>query len=141
MQPLEIKVLEGWFTIHHLEKDKEIPEQVYNSSFYTISKTEDELSIVCGSAITVDAEKSESGWSCLKVIGPLDFSLTGILAGLSNILADAGISIFSISTYDTDYILVKSEALADATAVLSAAGHRIKRPPARGRLKSSRKHP
>ena len=67
------------------------------------------------------------GWSCLKIAGPLDFSLTGILADISTVLAEAEISIFAISTFDTDYILVKSEKLPYAKAALLASGYTFKR--------------
>ncbi len=125
MKPLELVVIQGRYTIHRLDKTQKIPDTVFGSSFYSVTKTDDELSVVCESALIVPADQSETGWSCLKVLGPLEFSLTGILADLSDCLARAGVSIFAVSTYDTDYILVKTQALADTTAVLSAAGHKI----------------
>jgi len=67
--------------------------------------------------------QAEKGWRCLKLHGPLDFSLTGILAALATPLAEAGISIFAISTYDTDYILVRDKDLARARSVLAECGH------------------
>jgi len=66
---------------------------------------------------------SETGWSCIKVLGPLDFSLTGILADISAVLAKASVSIFAISTFDTDYVLVKSEKLPVARNALQKAGY------------------
>jgi hypothetical protein len=71
----------------------------------------------------MNSEKSESGWSCIKIAGVLDFSLTGVLANISSVLAEAEISIFAISTYDTDYILVKSEKLQPARKVLLVSGY------------------
>jgi len=106
---LKLSILEDLFTIHRFPSDHEIPKQIYKSQFYSISKTENELSIVCSSSILLDSESSETGWSCIKVLGPLDFSLTGILADISAVLAKSEVSIFAISTFDTDYILVKSE--------------------------------
>lgn len=120
---LKFSVLKGEFTIHQFPPNYKIPQKVYESDFYSISKTEDEVSIVCSSSILLNSEKSESGWSCIKVIGPLDFSLTGIIADISAVLAKAEISIFAISTYDTDYFLVKTEKLQFAGEVLLAAGH------------------
>lgn len=120
---LDLSVLDGLFTIHRFPLQHEIPSQIYESRFCSISRTEDELSIVCSSSIHVGSQKYESGWSCIKVEGPLDFSSTGILADLSTVLADAGISIFSVSTFDTDYILVKSEKLPLAMEALQAAGY------------------
>ncbi len=125
MAPLDIIITPGRYTIHRMDKAQKVPEAVFNSRFYSVTKTGDELSVVCESALAIPSGQSESGWSCLRVRGPLAFSLTGVLADLSGCLARAGISIFALSTHDTDYILVKTEALADATTVLSAAGHTI----------------
>lgn len=95
--------------------------------FWFLGRTDEELSLVClAASVPEDADRTESGWSMLRVEGPLDFSLTGVLAGLSGRLADAGIPLFAVSTYNTDYILVKTERLSDAIAALRAAGHAIK---------------
>ena len=117
---LQLNILENPFTIHRFPANHEIPSQVYESQFYSISKTDEELSIVCNSTTQVD---SNTGWSCIQVEGPLDFSLTGILAKISTVLAEAEISIFAISTFDTDYILVKSENLPFAKKVLLKSGY------------------
>jgi len=124
---LTLKVLDGEFTIHRLKPDCEISHQVFGSEFYSIARTSDELSIVCRSEFIFQSEKSEPGWSCLKVIGPLDFSLTGILAGIADALEKAKISIFAISTYDTDYILIRSENVRAAIDALSTAGYIIEK--------------
>lgn len=123
MVKLNFCILKGSFTIHRLAPDGELPENLNQSSFYSISKTADELSIVCPSSLPIVSENSDTGWSCLKLIGPLDLSLTGILADISQILAKAEISIFAISTFDTDYFLVKSDSLENAKKELQEAGH------------------
>ncbi len=69
----------------------EIPNQVYQGQFYSISKTDEELSAVCPSSVFLNSEKSDAGWACIKVLGPLEFSLTGILADISHLLAKAEI--------------------------------------------------
>ena len=125
MLHLKLKVLEGQYAIHRFPPNHEIPSQVSKSEFFSVSKTEDELSIVCSASIQVNAEKTENGWSCFKVFGPLGFSLTGILANLSASLAEAGISIFAFSTYDTDYIMVKKDQLELASKALLVSGHII----------------
>ena len=114
------------FTIHRLSPESEIPDHVYKGQFYSISKTDEELSIVCPSSVSINSENSATGWACIKVYGPLDFSLTGILADISAILAKTGISIFAISTFDTDYILVRSEKLQVAKKALQQAEHTFK---------------
>lgn len=118
---LNFGVLNGSFTIHRLSPEAEIPEHIFQCAFYSISRTDQELSIVCPSSVAVHSETSEAGWSCIKIHGPLDFSLTGILADISGSLARAGIGIFAISTFDTDYILVKADDLEKAKNTLLRA--------------------
>ena len=93
------------------------------TAFSSITRTDEEITVVCSSVIDLKAEHTEPGWSVLKVIGPLDFSLTGILADISRILSDTGISLFALSTWDTDYILIKSCDREGAIRALTNAGH------------------
>lgn len=118
---LNLKILDGSFSIHRLSPKNEIPIQIYQGQFFSITKTDEEISIVFSSSVCLDSESSETDWSCIKVLGPLDFSLTGILADISAILVKAEISIFAISTFDTDYILKKSEKLQAAKKALQQA--------------------
>ena len=118
---LTLSVLGGEYAIHRFPPESDIPALMGN--FLSITRTEDELSIVCDAELPLKSEKSESGWACIKVLGPLDFGLTGILAKIASVLAEAEISIFAISTYDTDYILVKRESLAIAKDILSETGY------------------
>lgn len=120
---LNLSTLDGLFTIHRFSPTDNVGKQVLESAFFSICKTEDELSIVCPSVLELESPVSETGWACIKVLGPLDFSLTGILADISSILARVEISIFAISTFDTDYILIKSDKLDEAKTVLKKAGH------------------
>lgn len=80
---------------------------------------------MCGEGLAPQGTQCENGWRAFQVAGPLEFSLTGILAAIAVPLADAGVSIFAISTFDTDYVLVKEESLAKAMEALRAAGHRV----------------
>ena len=107
------------------QRKYKIPNNLFNSDFLSITKTEDELSIVCPSTYKLASDKVEDNWSAIKVVGPLDFSLTGILAKISSVLAESKISIFAISTYDTDYILVKTEKLRLAISILESAKYSI----------------
>lgn len=120
---LTLKVLPDTFAICRFNNTASIPDWVYKGEFYSITRTEDELSIVCSQENVNQADKVEKGWKVLKVAGPLDFSLVGIIANLSVILAKGEVSVFVISTFDTDYILIKEENLEKAKELLSQAGH------------------
>ena len=111
-------------TICRLDARAPIPGWA-RGDFVAITRTRDELSIVCAQSNAPDGIVCERDWRALRVVGQLDFTLTGILAALSAPLADAGISIFAISTFDTDYVLVKARDLDKATRVLQEAGYKI----------------
>ena len=121
--PLKLSVLRQTFSVHRFAVDSPVPTEVLNSEIYSVMRTGDELSIVCESSLTLNSDQVEADWSALKVTGPLDFSLTGILAGLATALAEADISLFALSTYDTDYVLVKSKQLSRACMALNSAGY------------------
>ena len=94
------------------------------AEFYFIGRTDEELSLVCKTEDTpADTTERSDGWRAFRVRGTLDFSLVGILSKLSGILAENGIGIFAVSTFNTDYILVKEENFDRATAALAAAGY------------------
>jgi len=122
---LVLSVLFETFTIHKLSPDASIPEEILKSNYYSVSKTENELSLVCSEVIEVQSLQSSKGWKCIKVAGLLDFNLTGILAGISDILAKDDISIFAISTFDTDCILVRTQDLSSARTKLMLAGYKF----------------
>ena len=115
----------GHFAICRFDPQEAVPDWVLESDFFSVTRTMDELSVVCHEALVPRGVTSEPGWACLKVEGPLAFSLTGILAALTAPLAEAGISIFAVSTFDTDYLLVKAHDLDVAQAVLTQAGHTV----------------
>jgi len=125
MEPykLVLSVLEETFSIHRLAPDASLPEAVSECDFYSLSKTTDELSLVCPEHLAVKSEKSNPDWKCLKVAGPLDFELTGILAGITDVLAKEKLSVFAISTFDTDYILLKKQGLTAAISALERVGY------------------
>ena len=122
---LVLSVLSETFTIHKLSPDASIPEKILKTNNYSVTKTENELSLVCSELIEIKSLQSSKGWKCLKVKGPLDFNLTGILTGISDILTQGNISIFAISTFDTDYILVRSQDLSSARKKLRNAGYKF----------------
>ena len=93
---------------------------------YFLARTETELSLVCRTdRVPAVTAARQDGWCLLQIEGTMDLSLVGILAGLTEALADAGVAVFAVSTFDTDYLLVRSDTLGTASAALSAAGHRI----------------
>jgi len=123
---LKLSVLPDEFSICRLERSDGIPAWALAGSFFSITKTAEELSIVCPAVAVSEGTKCERGWRCLKVAGPLQFNLTGILSSLAQPLAQAGVSIFAVSTYDTDYLLVKGRDLARTVEALQLAGHEVK---------------
>lgn len=122
---LTMKLLNEKYGVCRLDKNELIPKWAQNSDFFSITRTNDELSIVCSQVNIPSDIKYEKDWRILKILGPLDFSLIGILSSISTILAQKGISIFAISTYDTDYILVKNKDIDNAIAALIAERYEV----------------
>ncbi len=126
MISLRLSVLEGTYAICRLDKGAHIPDWAFTGDLFSITRTVDELSVVCRQdSIPVDI-RSSRGWKCIKVEGPLDLSMTGVLASLAVPLTGAGISIFALSTYDTDYLMVKEADLENVIVTLDGEGHSIK---------------
>jgi hypothetical protein len=121
-----IILLPGTLAICRLETTASIPDWATLGPFCSVTRTEEELSVVCPEARVPQEVKRETGWRALKVEGPLDFSLTGILASLAGPLAREKVSVFAISTYDTDYLLVKEEQLEKAIRALREEGNEVK---------------
>jgi hypothetical protein len=120
---LELSVLPQRLAVCQLDPDETIPDWLAECDFWSVTRTDEELSVVLPEERAPAAWKAARGWRCLKVRGPLDFSLTGILSSLASPLAEAGISIFAISTYDSDYVLVREKDLDRAREVLTESGH------------------
>lgn len=120
-----LEVLKGEFTIYRFNASEKIPEEVSASKFYWIGKTDEELSIVCESNLLSNKEDSVSNWSIIKIAAKLDFSVVGVLAEISNALKKAGISIIALSTYNTDYIMLKTDKMNDAKISLEKAGYKF----------------
>jgi hypothetical protein len=122
---LLLTALSDLLAICRLDPGAALPDWAGGGRFVSITRTPAELSIVCAAHVVPAAIQAERDWRALQVAGPLDFTLTGILAALAQPLAEAGISIFALSTYDTDYLLVRAHALERAIAALTAAGHHV----------------
>jgi len=120
---MTLKILEQKFAVC---KVSDLSQINFESEFLFIGKTDEEISVVCEeNSIPKNAEVCEKGWRGFRIEGVLDFSLTGILSKISALLAEEEIGIFAISTYNTDYILVKQENLKKATEALENKGYRI----------------
>jgi len=124
VKPLRLTALRGEFSVWRLAADAPLP-LIESGLFLSMTRTDDELSIVSSSTDVPPGVNAEMGWRCLRVEGPLAFDLTGIVADLSAPLARAEIPIFVVSTYDTDYLLVKAADLERACSALREEGHTV----------------
>ncbi len=121
-KPLKLSLLPGKYAVCCLPPQSPLPDGLTEQVFWRAMRTPDELSLVVPAEFAQPNWQVQPGWSVIKVHGPLDFSLTGILAGLARTLAEAGISIFALSTYQTDYILVPETQSGTARQALEIAG-------------------
>lgn len=119
---MKLTLLPEQYAICRLSSAEPIPAWALVGEFFSITKTPDELSIVCAEDNVPQEIQAERNWRALKVAGPLDFSLTGILASIANPLAVAKVSLFAVSTFDTDYVLVQTPHLETAKQCLVSAG-------------------
>jgi hypothetical protein len=124
---LALSVLDGRFAVCRLDAETELPRWATRGEFFSVTRTPDELSVVCAQRDVPAGVVREEGWACLEVDGPFDFSACGVLASLATPLAEAGIPVLAIATHDTDYLLVKYAGLDDVVAALVRAGHRVSR--------------
>jgi hypothetical protein len=120
-----LAVLPNSFTIHSLPGDAVIPPQVFAASVYFIGKTQDELSLVVPSAIEIQSDEFDTDWRVLEVLGPLSLSMVGIMAQIGGVLAKAKISILVLSTFETDFFLVKQQDLKSASDALNKDGYKV----------------
>ncbi|PTA68764.1 ACT domain-containing protein [Deinococcus arcticus] len=123
MTPQTLSLLPGRYAVVQLPPDAPLPTLA--GAFWSLTRTPDELSLVCAEDQVPPGATAADGWVALKLHGPFPFHLTGILAGVLGPLRDAGVGIFALSTFDTDYVLVKQAQQAGATAALRAAGHTV----------------
>lgn len=122
---LELFILPEQFAITRLSADAALPPWATRGAFSSVTRTADELSIICAAQQVPENLRDQLRWRALKLHGPFALTEVGILAPLAALLADAGISLFAISTFDTDYLLVHSEQLLAAVDALRSAGYQV----------------
>lgn len=128
MRRLTVDVRPGGYTVVRLPGDAPLPAGLLDGrtdDLVSVTRTADELSVVCRTESAVPADHAEHGWRLLTVRGPMEFTLTGIIAAVAGALAAAGVPLFALSTFDTDHLLVKDDDLARATRALRDAGHEV----------------
>lgn len=127
---LSLRILPGRLAICTLPPDSSVPQRPEGARFWSVTCSDDEISVVLPEEAVPALWVAERGWRCMKVVGPLDFGLIGILASLAVPLAvplaEAGVSIFAVSTFDTDYVLVRESDLERASQVLTRKGHSVR---------------
>ena len=119
-----LELLPTPLAVCRLSADAELPSWI-SGDFQSVTRTPEELSVVCDADAVPEAVKAERDWRYLRVKGTLEFHLTGILASLTAPLAEAGVSVFALSTFNTDYLLVKADSLDAAIGALQAERHEI----------------
>ena len=128
MSPLRFAVLPGTYAVARLAPDADVPAGCLVPPFHSVTRTPAELSVVCPEAAAPEGARVENGWALLGLVGPFPFSMVGVLSSVLAPLASAGVSIFAMSTFDTDHVLVKREKLDAAVVALRAAGHELVEP-------------
>ena len=123
--PLTLSVLPGEYAVCQLSPEAGLPAWATGGELFSLTRTPEEWSVVCAADRVPTDVLHTPGWAALMLHGPFDFALTGILASLLNPLHVAGVGIFALSTYDTDYVLVQEAGLDTAVAALRAAGHSV----------------
>ncbi len=119
-------VLPETFAIVRIGESEDVPRWASGGPFLSITRTADELSIVCRESSVPAGTHADRGWQCLKIEARIPLNTIGVAAECTSILAKAGISVFPIATYDTDYFLVKGDRLEKASDALRSAGHSVR---------------
>lgn len=125
VRKLRFRMLAGQYAIARLAADSEVPAWAGHGEFISVTRTSEELSIVCPSANLPHDVTSDHRWTCLKLEGPFPFSMTGVLLSFIEPLSSNQVPIFAISTFDTDYVLVQEEHVKAALNLLREAGHEL----------------
>lgn len=122
---MQLYALDDLYAVVRLEPDADIPSWARSGHFWSVTRSDSELSVVCPQEQVPSDASAERGWCAFEVAGPLDFSLTGVVASLVTPLADEDIPLFVVSTFETDYLLVREHDLHRSVAALTSAGHSV----------------
>jgi hypothetical protein len=122
VSPLALSLLPGRYAVIRLDAGAELPAWALTGSFVSVTRTPEEVSVVCAEAQARPGMRGEGGWRVLKLQGPFPLDAVGVLASVAGPLAEAGISIFVVSTYDTDYVLMKEASVERGLSVLASRG-------------------
>ena len=122
---LKLKVLPERYGIYCLHPDSEIPKELLFAKIVSITRTSKELTLVCEEGKISEYEQKEVGWRCLKVDSSFNFDAIGVIASIAAPLVDIGVSIYVVSTFDTDYILLKDDRLKESVECLTRKNHQI----------------
>jgi hypothetical protein len=123
---MRLTLLDGGLAVCRLGPDSPLPDWAWRGPVASVTRVPGELSVVCAEDAPPDGVLAERGWRAYQVEGPIPFTLTGVVSSLTAPLAAAGVGVFVLSTYDTDFVLVKDADLAAAAAALRAGGHEVR---------------
>lgn len=119
---ISVQRIAGEYAVHRLAPDADIPAEAWDAPFVSVGRSADELSIITSNTVDIVSERKIGPWVAYRVPGAIDFSVTGVMAALTAPLAEAGLGILGVSTYDTDYLLVHADAGVAAESAWRAAG-------------------
>jgi hypothetical protein len=123
---ISLRILPDLMAICRFDPAATVPKWVDEPGFYSVTRTPEELSVVCSAERVPPGAESETGWRCLQLLGSFNFSEVGIISSLTQPLAASGVSVFVISSFTTDYLMIKEKDLSKAIGALTARGHLVK---------------
>ena len=111
MALLSLKILETEYSIYQFSEKHQVPDTIFDSEFLSVSYAVDEITVICQSNLEVNSKVGDGNWTCLQLVGEFDLGIKGVWAKITSIVAEAGSPVLAITTYNTDYFLVKTESL------------------------------
>ena len=113
MALLSLKILETEYSIYQFSEKHQVPDTIFDSEFLSISYAVDEITVICQSNLEINSKVGDGNWTCIQLVGEFDLEIKGVWARITSIVAEAGSPVLAITTYNTDYFLVKTESLKD----------------------------